>query len=68
MKAARKQEQAKQLTPDDWTMAEDNRYGELYRLLISVEYPSDHFNEQVEFVALRDRAIACGMSVDPLPF
>jgi len=58
----------KQLTEQDWTMAEDKRYAELRWFLLNVDEPSVYFDMQVELVSLRNKALACGLDCEPLPF
>lgn len=58
----------KQQTEQTWTAANDARYAELYTLLTNMDCPSENFNACCEFDTLRNKAIACGMDVDPLPF
>jgi hypothetical protein len=58
----------KQRTKVEWTNENEARYSELLNLLINCDEPSNHFDEQVELVSLRDKAISLGMLVDSLPW
>lgn len=55
-------------TTTKWTTKDDQRYGELYRLIIAADSLAELFEECCEFDTLRSKAISCGMDVDPLPF
>lgn len=56
----------KKTQPVTWTMEDDAKYAALRHELINAD--EQDFDTQCAFVDIRNKAIACGLDVDPLPF